>query len=262
MAERSLDTLRAEVEAGPPYSQALLESLSSDSRAGGRMLHARCLRRMATAKAEAARAVGMLAFERQARQNGFQRIAGVDEAGRGPLAGPIAAAAVVLNEQGIPKGIKDSKQLTASQREEAFEALYGGGHAIGAVIIGAEQIDAMGIHQANLAAMRQALEALSEAPDYALIDGYAVSGLACPSERIVKGDARSASIAAASIVAKVTRDRLMDEYDKQWPVYGFARHKGYATAEHLEALRVHGPCPIHRRSFAPLRTRSETAALL
>ena len=192
----------------------------------------------------------MMQFEREAQGQGFARIAGVDEAGRGPVAGPIAAAAVVLN--GLAPGVKDSKQLTPAQRDELYAMLWEGGHAIGVALIDAAAIDRQGIQPANYAAMAQAVAALNPGADFLLVDGFMIRGCATPQKALIKGDRRSASIAAASIVAKVTRDRIMDEFDRAYPEYGFIRHKGYATAEHLDALRRLGPCPIHRRSFAPL----------
>ncbi len=199
------------------------------------------------------------AFERKAAQAGARAIAGVDEAGRGPLAGPIVAAAVIL---GVPvDGVDDSKRLTKSQREALFIEITGGSHAVGIAIVPAERIDDIGIQRANYEAMCQALAALRPQPDFALVDGFAIPGCAVPHCRIVKGDQRSCSIAAASVVAKVTRDRLLLLLDDAHPEYGFARHKGYATAEHLEAIERLGPCPAHRRSFAPLAQRLETMDL-
>lgn len=209
---------------------------------------------------EQARWGEMLQFERAMEAAGFARIAGVDEAGRGPLAGPVVAAAVVLAEP--VAGLNDSKQLSEAQREGLFELLQAGAHAIGVAVVPADEIDRIGIQQANYAAMARAAQALSPAPDYLLIDGFKVPGLLFPQTRIIKGDARSLSIAAASIIAKVTRDRMMIDYDRAHPEYGFARHKGYGTREHLAALEKHGPCPIHRRSFAPLAPRHETGVLL
>ncbi len=210
------------------------------------------------AKAEG-RAATMMAFEREAAAGGFRRIAGVDEAGRGPLAGPIVAAAVVL--QSYVDGLNDSKQLTAHQRDVLYEALTEGGHDIGVAVIEADEIDRYGIQPANYAVMARAVGGLKSAPDFLLVDGFEIRGCPLPQKRIIKGDSRSASIAAASIVAKVTRDRIMDALDETYPEYGFARHKGYGTREHLDALERLGPCPFHRRSFAPLSESLTTGAL-
>lgn len=209
--------------------------------------------------AEDVRLEAMLCFERDAAVRGFRRVAGVDEAGRGPLAGPIVAGAVVLREP-IP-GLNDSKLLSEAQREDLFQRLQDGGHAVGCAIVSAEEIDALGIQPANYAAMLRAVAALTPQPDFLLVDGFSIPGCTTPHLRLVKGDRRSLSIAAASIIAKVTRDRLMIELDGRCPGYGFARHKGYATREHLDALKRLGPCPAHRRSFAPLATTLETASL-
>jgi ribonuclease HII len=199
-------------------------------------------------------------FEREAAAAGAGLIAGVDEAGRGPLAGPIVAAAVILG--GHIKGVDDSKRLTARAREALFGAITGGGHAVGVAVVPAERIDRIGIQAANYEAMANALAALDPRPDFALVDGLNIPGCLVRHRRIVKGDQRSWSIGAASIVAKVTRDRLMLALDAQHPQYGFARHKGYGTAAHLEALARFGPCPAHRRSFAPLAAAAETMSLI
>ena len=199
-------------------------------------------------------------YERGQYAAGITRLAGVDEAGRGPLAGPVVAAAAVLPRQwevdGLPNGLlrlNDSKQLTQKIREQLFEAIRAEpGIHFGVGIIHAEEIDRINILQATYRAMNAALAQLAPDAEHALVDGRPVPTLAVPQTAIVKGDAKSFTIAAASILAKVTRDRLMVQYDKEWPVYGFAAHKGYGTAAHLAALAEHGACPIHRRSFAPV----------
>ena len=198
-------------------------------------------------------------YEHMAQAEGFCRIAGVDEAGRGPLAGPIVAAAVVL--RGSIPDVDDSKRLTPPQRDGLFEALYAGEHQIGVAIIDSAAIDRHGIQTANYGAMAQAVAAIVPAPDYLLVDGFAIKGCATPQCPIVKGDRLSVSIAAASIIAKVTRDRILDALDVQYPGYGFADHKGYATASHLDALRRLGPTPVHRMSFAPLAVPVSTGDL-
>ena len=196
----------------------------------------------------------LLDFERLAAADGFRLIAGVDEAGRGPLAGPVVAAAVILPVWPCPLPVNDSKQLTEHQRDRLFEGLLQlPGIQIGVGIVGAAEIDEINILRATHKAMRVALEQLRPIADYALVDGLPVKGLPIPHRAIVKGDGRSQSIAAASIIAKVSRDRLMEQAEAEWPGYGFARHKGYGTAAHLEALRSLGPTPLHRRSFAPVR---------
>lgn len=202
-------------------------------------------------------------FESALWRAGCQRVAGVDEAGRGPLAGPVVAAAVVLPsawlDAGLPvelQGLNDSKQLSEARREAFFEAMMLRGRIQFAIAeVNAETIDRINILQATHRAMNEALAQLTPAPEHALVDGNPVPSLRFPQTALVKGDARSYSIAAASVLAKVTRDRQAAEWDRQWPEYGFAVHKGYGTPQHLEAIRKHGPCPIHRRSFAPLKLK-------
>ena len=203
------------------------------------------------------------AFERVLWQRGATRVAGVDEAGRGPLAGPVVAAAAILPkrwaESGLPselEGLNDSKQLHPAQREQFFAFLTGCGQVEFAIAqIDSIQIDEINILRATHQAMNAALAKLNPQPQHALVDGRPVKTLRVSQTAIIKGDARSYSIAAASVLAKVTRDRLMLEFDRQWPAYGFAKHKGYGTARHLAAIAAHGPCPIHRKSFAPLKPR-------
>ena len=200
-------------------------------------------------------------FEREHFERGFSQLAGVDEAGRGPLAGPVVAAAAVLPEEWIMDGIPepllrldDSKKLTEKIRGQLFSAIEAEPMIRRAVaIIDSETIDRINILQATHRAMNEAITKLDPPAEYALIDGNPVKSFTLPQTAIVKGDSKSYSIAAASILAKVTRDRLMLEHHKRWPEYGFSDHKGYGTAAHMAAIEAHGPCPIHRRSFAPLR---------
>jgi ribonuclease HII len=200
-------------------------------------------------------------FERELWSRGATRIAGVDEAGRGPLAGPVAAAAVILpslwGNLGFDerlRALNDSKQLTEVQREEFFSILTTHPEISFAIaLVDAATIDRINILQATHRAMNEALAQLQPQPEHVLVDGRPVKSIRLPSTAIVKGDARSYSIAAASVLAKVTRDRTMLEFHEQFPAYGFAEHKGYGTPKHLAAIEVHGPCPIHRRSFAPLK---------
>ena len=195
----------------------------------------------------------LLLPERELRAEGFCCVAGVDEAGRGPLAGPVVAAAVVLPELPELPGVFDSKQLSAAAREKLYSELLAlPGIDIGVSVIGPELIDELNILKATHLAMRNALLALKHV-DAALVDGLPVPNLPVPSRNLVKGDARSASIAAASIVAKVRRDAIMVEADREYPGYGFAEHKGYGCAAHVAALKKLGVTPIHRRSFRPVR---------
>lgn len=198
-------------------------------------------------------------FEEELRGLGFQRVAGLDEAGRGPMAGPIVAAAVVLNTH--VDGLNDSKQLDHDVREQLYDALYEGGHAISVCIIDSTELDTIGLQVANYAAMLRAAQSLQPSPDFLLVDGFALPHCVFPQKRLIKGDCRSASIAAASIIAKVTRDRIMHRLDEDYPGYGFAQHKGYCTREHFDALRALGPSPVHRRCFAPLYDYPETSPL-
>jgi ribonuclease HII len=177
------------------------------------------------------------------------RVAGVDEAGVGPLAGPVVAAAVVLPPETWIDGLDDSKKLSPLRREQLFDTIRERALAWSTGVGDAREVDRINVYQAGLAAMRRAVEALPEAPEHLLVDARRVPGFAGPQESLVHGDSRSVSIAAASVLAKVTRDRMMEEYDRVYPGYGFARHKGYGTAEHRRALRRLGRCPIHRRSF-------------
>ncbi len=194
-----------------------------------------------------------LHFEQAAHEAGFSCICGIDEAGRGPLAGPVVTAAVVLPEGYELAGLTDSKQLTAKKREKLFQQLMADERVQKSIAAAtAAEIDELNILRATHLAMARAAQGLPQTPDFALIDGLPVPNFPLPSKSIVKGDSRSLSIAAASILAKVTRDRLMTELDTQYPAYGFAKHAGYGTAAHLAALREHGPCPEHRRSFAPV----------
>lgn len=192
-------------------------------------------------------------FERQARANGYLFVAGIDEAGRGPLAGPVVAAAVILSPEAPVEGVNDSKKLTEQRRERLFELIMTRAFAVGVGQVDAATIDQINILQATRRAMLAAVQALSASPDLLLIDGITTIASPLPQQTLKQGDSRSASIAAASIIAKVTRDRMMAAYDELYPAYGFLRHKGYGSAAHLDALRQHGPCPIHRMTFAGVK---------
>jgi ribonuclease HII len=191
-------------------------------------------------------------FERRLRGQGFSLIAGADEAGRGALAGPLVAAAVILPAEFDRRGIADSKVLTRNQREEAYARIVSGAIAYAVAKAQPIVIDARGLHRSNVALLRRAVRALAPAPDYALTDGFPVPRMPCPSLSIKKGDAVTASVAAASIVAKVTRDRIMERLHRRYPDFGFEHNRGYGTPDHLEALDRVGPCPVHRYSFGPV----------
>jgi len=192
-------------------------------------------------------------FEHHAVQSGFRLVAGLDEAGRGPLAGPVVAAAVILDPNCIPEGLNDSKALKKAKRELLYEAIMATSE-VAVASASAREIEATDIRAASLTAMRLALAALPVRAEFALVDGRDVPpGLECPARALVKGDARSLSIAAASIIAKVTRDRMMVRSASVYPQYGFERHMGYGAQKHLQAIAEHGPCPLHRMTFRPMR---------
>jgi ribonuclease HII len=191
----------------------------------------------------------LLRFERVLWQRGLTHVAGVDEVGIGPLAGPVVAAAVILPMDLCLGGIRDSKKLIARQREILSKEIYHTAWAVGIGMADLQEIDRLNIYQAGLLAMNRAVKQLPLDPQFVLVDARCIPDISWPQRGIIRGDAKSQSIAAASIVAKVHRDALMDAFDRQFPQYGFIRHKGYPTTEHRRALAEYGPCPIHRRSF-------------
>ena len=191
----------------------------------------------------------MWSFEQKANNMGYCRVAGIDEAGRGPLAGPVVSAAVILPDFFHCPGITDSKKLSEKKRQDFFPVIQEQALAVGVGISDHKEIDQINILQASLLSMKRAMENLNPIPDYLLIDGKFTIDSPLPQEAIVKGDSKSISIAAASIIAKVTRDGIMKDLDSQFPEYGFARHKGYPTKLHRQAIIEHGPCPVHRRTF-------------
>lgn len=197
----------------------------------------------------------LFAYEDMARLKGYRNLAGVDEAGRGPLAGPVVAAACIIPQGLIIDGVDDSKSIAPLQRERVFQRLTTHPdiqYAVGC--IEAQDIDEINILQATFKAMQRAIEGLPSVPDFILVDGSLLPSWKYPSLAVIKGDALSHSIAAASIIAKETRDRLMETYDMQYPGYAFAKHKGYGTKKHLEAINELGPCQIHRKSFEPIKS--------
>lgn len=188
-------------------------------------------------------------YEHEAFAAGYETVCGVDEAGRGPLAGPVCAAAVILPPDVQIDGLNDSKKLTDKKRRELYEVITQCAVAYGIALVDEKVIDEINILQATFRAMGEAIGALAVKPQLVLIDGNRAGQFGVPAQTIVKGDSLSASIAAASILAKVTRDRLMEQYAEEYPQYGFEIHKGYGTKRHYEALRIYGPCPIHRMTF-------------
>ena len=195
------------------------------------------------------RVENMKKIEKAKQKEGYKIICGVDEAGRGPLCGPVVAGAVILKEDEFIEGINDSKKISEKKREKIFEEIKEKAVAYGVGIVYQEEIDKINILNATKKAMKMAVESLKVKPDFVLIDGNQNVDLEMKSEPIIKGDALSISIAAASIVAKVTRDRMLIEEDKKYPEYGFAKHKGYGTKAHIEAIKKYGLCPIHRKTF-------------
>ena len=234
-------------------SESFIRQLQNDPRAGVRQLAQTYLRADESTRQEEKRIAAMWQFEQTYREQGYQVIAGVDEAGRGPLAGPVVAAAVILPEDFDASGLKDSKELSAKERLQLRTRIEKEAQAVAIDIVDAAYIDQHNILQATYQAMRNAVRKLSIKPDFLLVDAVSIPDMDIPQHGIVKGDRLSHSIAAASIIAKTVRDEWMLEAAKQYPEYGFEKHKGYATLEHQEALAKWGPCPIHRRSFAPVQ---------
>jgi ribonuclease HII len=238
---------------GRPLSVECEASLEADPRAGARTVLASVRRLRRENRAEGQRLRGLLRYETALWEKGVERIGGVDEAGMAPLAGPVVAAACILPRDYRPRGIDDSKQLDADERERLAGDIKR--HAVAWAVGRAEveEIDRLNVYWAGILALRRAALALSPAPQHLLIDARRLKDVDIPQDGIVHGDALSLTIAAASILAKTTRDALMAEMDLRHPGYGFARHKGYPTPEHVAALKDLGACPIHRRSFAPVR---------
>lgn len=191
-------------------------------------------------------------YEDVLNRSGFRFVAGTDEAGRGALAGPLVAAAVVLPEGWVPDGLNDSKLVSPTERERLYDEISQQALAVGVFRVSHRRVDEIGLQRANITALRSALRKLEPAPDFVLVDGFRLKRLPVPSLRVVKGDQVCASVAAASIIAKVTRDRIMVRADRRYPGYGFSSNKGYRAPEHLDGLRRLGPCDIHRRCFAPV----------
>lgn len=235
-------------------SQELIEELAVDRRTGVRNMLENWRKKQLSLANERKRLDALYHYERTLGEQGHNLIAGIDEAGRGPLAGPVVVAAVILPIGFFLPWLNDSKQLSAKQRDELYYAIKEAAIAVSHVVVNADEIDRVNIFQATVAGMYQTIENLKPQPNAVLVDAVRLPRLPVTSLALVGGDAISASIAAASIIAKVERDRIMEEYDKQYSEYGFAKHKGYATKSHLAALAKYGPCPIHRRSFAPIKS--------
>ncbi len=232
-----------------PPAPGEVAALEADPRAGARRVAASLRRRAAESERESIRIGNMLAREEALWARGVSYVAGVDEVGVGPFAGPVVAAAVVFAPGVRVPGVRDSKRLDHARRVAIDALVRKAAIAVGVGAVEPEEIDRLNIRRAALEAMRLAILALAIRVEYILVDARTIPGIGIPQEPIVNGDGLVFSIAAASIVAKVHRDAVMTAYDAEYPAYGFARHKGYGTAEHIRALREHGPCPIHRRSF-------------
>ncbi len=241
--------IRAHINAADDPDEACLHALEQDARVGVRALAEQVRNKRKAQARENARLERMLTLEKKLRERGIQHIAGVDEAGRGPLAGPVVAAAVILPPDARIPGLNDSKALSEKRRAALFETIREVAIAIGVGEVSPQEIDKYNIRNATHMAMCKALDALGISPDRVLVDGNAVPGSSFSEQAVIRGDRASLSIAAASVIAKVTRDRLMVAYHEQYPDYGFATHKGYGSASHLAALQKHGPCAIHRQSF-------------
>ena len=247
--EKKIAEIRKEFEAAS-FSEipALIEAYWEDERSGVRNLIGKYEKKLDALDKERERLEAMRQYEHE-YEGQYELICGIDEAGRGPLAGPVVAGAVILPKDCEILGLNDSKKLSAAKREELYDVIMEKAVAVGIGMVGPERIDEINILQATYEAMREAISKLGDAPDILLNDAVTIPGVAIRQVPIIKGDAKSISIGAASIVAKVTRDRLMVEYDKIMPGYGFAANKGYGSAEHIAALKKYGSTPIHRRSF-------------
>lgn len=229
-----------------------IASLREDERIGVQKLLTNWRKKRERQQAEKDRIEQMKKYERELREQGLSYIAGVDEVGRGPLAGPVVAACVILPEDFFIPQINDSKKLSGKQRDELYDKIMEQAIDVGIGVVSSEEIDRMNILQATIKAMLEAVDSLKITPEFLLIDALEIPAL-IPQMKIIKGDAKSVSIACASIVAKVYRDRLMEQYSKEYPQYHFAKNAGYGTKEHLEALKKYGPCPLHRKSFSPIK---------
>ena len=247
MAEK-IDAIKEELTATPTEAlEAFVEKYASDSRTGVQKLVDTAKKRMDKLQKEMIRTENLKKYEKE--YDTYTYICGIDEVGRGPLAGPVVAGAVILPKDCDILYINDSKKLSAAKREELYDIIMEQAVATGLGTIGPDRIDEINILQATYGAMRQAIAGLCIRPQVLLNDAVKIPQIEIPQVPIIKGDAKSLSIAAASVIAKVTRDRLMKEYDALMPEYGFAKHKGYGSAAHIEAIRTFGPSPIHRRTF-------------
>lgn len=255
-AKSTAEIQKIVAEQGDLLSDLEISSLSQDPRAGVRKIYQQFCRQRVLLEKEYTRLQNMALYEKQAREQGFNLIAGVDEAGRGPLAGPVVAAAVVFPEDCLIHGVNDSKKLTPLMRAKLVTEIKEKAACWAVGLADVEEIDNLNILQASLLAMRRAVQNLAEHPDYILVDAVRIPDVSVPQLPIIKGDGKSITIAAASIIAKVTRDRMMEDYDSKFPAYGFAKHKGYGTRDHIEAIQKYGCCSQHRQTFVKNITNS------
>lgn len=245
---RTIAEIKAELQAAEEdVLPSFILRYGTDARAGVQKLAEQAKKRLKALEDERARIEGLKVYEKQYSDRGY--VCGIDEVGRGPLAGPVVAGAVILPKDCRILYINDSKKLSEKKREELYDIIMEQAIATGIGMVSPARIDEINILQATYEAMRAAIQNLSVMPDILLNDAVTIPGVSIPQVPIIKGDAKSISIGAASIIAKVTRDRLMKEYDKALPEYGFARNKGYGSAEHIAAIRTHGASPIHRQTF-------------
>lgn len=248
MEEKKIGEIREELKAAEDTMLPhFIENYKADRRAGVVKVVEQAKKRLAKYEAELARIELLKSYERE--YDYCEYICGIDEAGRGPLAGPVVAGAVVLPKDCDILYINDSKKLSAAKREELYDVIMEKAVAVGVGMAGPARIDEINILQATYEAMRQAIQQMGMTPDLLLVDAVTIPGVPMKQVGIIKGDGKSVSIAAASILAKVTRDRMMVQYEEVYPEYGFAGHKGYGSAGHIAALKKYGPCPIHRKSF-------------
>lgn len=252
METYTIKEIAKELEQVHSLNDPFLKKVKKDTRKGVQSLLEKKVKALKKAEMEREHFLEMMKYESELKLQGFKLIAGIDEVGRGPLAGPVVAAAVILQNGFYLPGINDSKQLSEQKREEYFGIIMDEAISVGIGVISADEIDQINIYEATKKAMNDAINNSSIFPDYCLIDAMKLT-LPIPQTSIIKGDAKSVSIAAASIVAKVTRDRMMKEYSNQYPYYHFENNMGYGTKEHLLSLNTYGPCPIHRKSFAPIK---------
>ena len=246
--------IKALLEQNPADIMALLQAMKEDRRLSVQKLADTYIRRKMKEEAERERVMHMYSLETAYYNDGIYHVAGIDEAGRGPVAGPVMIAAVILPPYWECPGLNDSKKLSAAKRDALYDKIMAEAVSVSCVAKPEQEIDALDIYHATMQGMYEAAASLAVPAEAVLIDAMPLKDLAVPHQSVVHGASQRASIAAASIIAKVTRDRVMMEYDEAYPQYGFAVHKGYLTQRHIDAIRQYGPCPIHRRSFEPIKS--------